>query len=656
MATIVLGVAGNLIAPGYGGAIGAAVGAYIDQAVITELTKEDIPPIEYGTIQAQGAEGGASFWRAHGRRARVIGNILFVGNYRSRTTGGSDRFGKRGEPATITNYLDVAVGMSRHLPGKFSRFERVFVDGKLLHDARPTLDSPHSYLGDGFAQSTRLRVGASFVFVQHLEPVWPENSEDFRPALVDEPLIDRQLSIASSAQVRSRRINPLSVVYTADLQEPHGIPVGATRLVQMRPSTLPGGIADQFRWWQVARSVSSTEISFPVFIDTMRVNPQYPVDVAIGGIERFCPVSVFDGFQVSDAPVQIVDPIFETFYIEFDEIEAAGRYVNDLKFLQLGNVTRSLDPEWLYRYLRFFMVRATRQEWNTSMLERGAENVEFPHDVSRLAGGEGTSDQSPPSRLVTVEGSSIVPGFRDTSVISIEEMNLSTTYGRLGNFDAILECNDVDLGDVLQSVCEFHGIDPADCDVSAISGDCEGFAYPGVTTGLQALAPLMAAYDIFAQENGAGVVWKHYENASTFNIAEDFWLEDGNGRTFEITDQGQERAVRTVTLSYRSAEEDLIWKQAVDVNPRTVGGGDEQVRLNVAMTRDQAEDVARRIGRRIRASRLRARGRLPRAFQQIQEGDVIATTFLGESVTFRVSRAELALDGSLVVEGDTEVR
>lgn len=116
MATIVLGIVGNLIYPGVGGAIGAGVGAGIDaivgSAIAKRLISSDVPPPDIRAFP--GVDPGVPAPWVHGSAVRVPGTVIYMSEVRQRPIPGDEK----GKDPTVTaghNYfVDIAIAWCRN--------------------------------------------------------------------------------------------------------------------------------------------------------------------------------------------------------------------------------------------------------------------------------------------------------------------------------------------------------------------------------------------------------------------------------------------------------------------------------------------------------------------------------------------------------------
>ena len=137
MATIALSVAGNAIAPGVGGFIGATVGAAIDNFLIFPAvfpTPTQVGP-RIADRQLQTASEGADAKWAIGPRVPVAGTVIWMGDLieEPSTVNG----GKKSADVTLYKYyrsVAVAVCDTSDLPdGRISKVVRILANEKVIY-------------------------------------------------------------------------------------------------------------------------------------------------------------------------------------------------------------------------------------------------------------------------------------------------------------------------------------------------------------------------------------------------------------------------------------------------------------------------------------------------------------------------------------------
>lgn len=147
MATIVLGAAGNAILPGVGGAIGSAVGSYIDNEIIIPalFPAPDIKGPRLQEMRIQGADEGYPINRIYGAKTRVAGSIIWISPIKEKKK--DEQVGGKGggggtTQTTYTYSVDIAIVWGEGPPdgSGVSAIDRVFADTNLLYDDTPNIN------------------------------------------------------------------------------------------------------------------------------------------------------------------------------------------------------------------------------------------------------------------------------------------------------------------------------------------------------------------------------------------------------------------------------------------------------------------------------------------------------------------------------------
>lgn len=134
MATLVLGIVGNLIVPGIGGIIGAGVGGIIDAvvggAISRRLLQQDAPPPD---IRSQpGVDAGTPAPWVHGSAVRVPGTVLYMSKVRTRRISGEEKGKADGTTAGYRYSVDVGIAWCRNFCG-IDPVRKIWASGELIY-------------------------------------------------------------------------------------------------------------------------------------------------------------------------------------------------------------------------------------------------------------------------------------------------------------------------------------------------------------------------------------------------------------------------------------------------------------------------------------------------------------------------------------------
>lgn len=139
MSTVVLSIVGNAIAPGIGGIIGAAAGAYLDQAFIMPAlfpTKsQNMSAGRVSEIELQSSCEGSPINRCYGSEVRCSGTCIWVSDLievkKTEEAGGGKGGGGGGpEITTYSYFVDIALAICK---GPVGSVARIWADGKLIY-------------------------------------------------------------------------------------------------------------------------------------------------------------------------------------------------------------------------------------------------------------------------------------------------------------------------------------------------------------------------------------------------------------------------------------------------------------------------------------------------------------------------------------------
>lgn len=134
MATVVLGVIGNVIAPGIGGAIGAGVGATIDAAVgsaiARRLLQQEAQPVDIR--KTPGVDEGVPAPWVHGSAVRVAGTTIYMSEVRSGSVPGDNK-GKSPGSEIPKYFVDVAIAWCRNYCA-VDPVRKIWASGEVIYE------------------------------------------------------------------------------------------------------------------------------------------------------------------------------------------------------------------------------------------------------------------------------------------------------------------------------------------------------------------------------------------------------------------------------------------------------------------------------------------------------------------------------------------
>jgi hypothetical protein len=151
MATVVLGVVGNLIFPGVGGAIGAGVGAVIDSLVVSAISRSLAPDIQPPDIlrHPTADEGAPAPW-VQGTSIRVPGQIIYLSALKEVGVPGSEK-GKSDQIVVYNYFYNVGIAFAR-VKCDPEPITKIWASGELIYQREGIfnidLDGGYAMIGD----------------------------------------------------------------------------------------------------------------------------------------------------------------------------------------------------------------------------------------------------------------------------------------------------------------------------------------------------------------------------------------------------------------------------------------------------------------------------------------------------------------------------
>ncbi|MEM1313151.1 MAG: glycoside hydrolase TIM-barrel-like domain-containing protein, partial [Pseudomonadota bacterium] len=147
---------------------------------------------------------------------------------------------------------------------------------------------------------------------------------------------------------------------------------------------------------------------------------------------------------------------------------------------------------------------------------------------------------------------------------------------------------------VVAEICREAGID--DFDVSGLHGLIDGFVQPRTQSPREALQSLMLAYGFDAFESAGTLRFVMRSVGRSVEIAEDDLIstDAAEGREVEFTRADEGEALATVRVGYQRGEADYQAGTAEANNPFAEAQGVQGADLPLAMTRNQAAEIAER--------------------------------------------------------------
>lgn len=255
----------------------------------------------------------------------------------------------------------------------------------------------------------------------------------------------------------------------------------------------------------------------------------------------------------------------------------------------------------------------------------------------------GTTSQNPDPLMESVEGAGNVPAFRGSSYIVVEGWNCRESGNRLPQFQFLIEeATTRTLASVIADVLEMFGLTSSDYDVSAVTGNVQGYVLAGPTNGAKALEPLMLAYNIGVQESNGKLRFFMRATPSTIEVASTELAAHEELNDYErpalIQSISSQKLAAEVVVNF--IEPELDWQKASQSHRRQVYVVDSTASVDVplVMTAGEAQALAQRLLYTSWGERRRLSGSIPASFIHVEEGDHLEVPFGERLFTVRVDQ------------------
>jgi hypothetical protein len=246
----------------------------------------------------------------------------------------------------------------------------------------------------------------------------------------------------------------------------------------------------------------------------------------------------------------------------------------------------------------------------------------------------GSTTQTADPTIEGREGTGNVPGWRNTAYVVMKGLQLGRFGNRVPQFSFIVEADtSITVGAVVEDVIERNGLTAAQVDASACTAAVTGFQTSGPIRGLQAVRPLMLAFDLVAQEIGGAFIFLPRDNLTTVTVdpldlaAHEF--EDDAPRIVRFEDVSTFALPTEVNVEFFDVDNDMqIGNQRVrrlDV-PETGKSGVVNANFPIVMNADAARQIALRMLYVPWTARRTAVVQLPPEYFHVTENDILSFT------------------------------
>lgn len=248
--------------------------------------------------------------------------------------------------------------------------------------------------------------------------------------------------------------------------------------------------------------------------------------------------------------------------------------------------------------------------------------------VSSITYFPGDDDQLPSSVIEAIEGTGNVPGYRGSSYVMLQNLNLSKWGGTVPEFKALIEeASSRTLDEVVSAIClRNRRLTAGDLDVTALAGiPVLGITALGPTTALELLAQLSMVYDFDVQDRNGKLVFyltsvpDEIIIPARFVNAVEYGTQPSTRMRRKKSPRG--RLAKNVNVEFNDPARDWqpnsttwLWKPEV-VNTT------QQTKLNMTLTGEEGAKVAQKLGMRIALEIEEATVTLPPNCVEVCEGD-----------------------------------
>jgi len=239
-------------------------------------------------------------------------------------------------------------------------------------------------------------------------------------------------------------------------------------------------------------------------------------------------------------------------------------------------------------------------------------------------------------------GSAWVPAYRGLCYVVFERLPLKSFGNRLPRVEAEIDQGDTRVSDIVTDLCERSGIDSADIDASALSGVvCQGFFINSESAFGSAIEQLRRAYMFDVVETEGVVTFldtSALSSSATLSADELAVRAVGSdvGPSVAVARAPEHDLPRQVTVVYLDIDRE--YEEGTQISRRTCATTEQDLtyRLPIAMTADEARQLADKLLYRQWIERATYRWAMSGARLALEPGDVVTLPHAGATETVRV--------------------
>jgi hypothetical protein len=608
-------------------------------------------------LQLQGtAEGGPSN-RPYGSGVRVAGMLVWKTNLREikNTESGGGKGGSGGDFITYQYDVDCVIRIAK-IGKPISRVLEVIADGKPFWKALPDID-----LSGGFISA--IAVG-SFSFAEE-DPDDGNNDNEIWSCDATLDLISDELAGGPDlSQFKSGK--EIVIAGFTNAIDP-GLQSGA--LKANSAITYTGGLGTR------SLSVISTGTGTLYQGETIRIGPTSTIDYTL--LDTY----VFTGTIPSPhiQPIRLVDKT-----LRFQDTVAVGDLIIPTSHTTRNNGTRTVETSGRDDAANTSFVRVRRKTSGTFYdvppvqvwmgfcgMTQGNDSLDLGQElpthsekqVKDVRFYNGDQNQQADNVVTAIEENRVgvgnVLGWRGRAVMVLEELNLTDFGNRLPSFEFIVEVagTTVTVGETIAEILEDGGFGEAEYDVSGVTGNFIGLNIRGAQKPKTILQPLYIAYQFISYESEGKTFFQDKETIQTLTPLLDDLTTHAPGQTvrrlMNVQDVAELKNLNALTIKYRDPEEAYQTKEARALRTTPIPGADtEEISLDLALPKDEAQQLAATLFAQSKASARAVQIRLPPSYEgRIREG--LALNLLGvygQDWRVIVARVERGADNIFIVE------
>lgn len=258
------------------------------------------------------------------------------------------------------------------------------------------------------------------------------------------------------------------------------------------------------------------------------------------------------------------------------------------------------------------------------------------------------------------EGAGNVPSFKGTSFTVLEFLKLDDFGRRIPQLNFVISTPDGTASTAVDAIMIRSGRATDDFDVAGLSGSVKGYSVQGPISTVEALQPLLIAYDVVTQEGNAKLRFFHRKDATIIDVAaEDLAAHESGSdtpRVVDITDPPDASLPAEVDVKHLDSENEEQYGSQRQRHPGYRTDGVDVVNLPVVMHGGTARAISRRLLWMAWANRNPMKLSLPLAYYYVQENDVLRFFAYGNLWLALVTRVDHGANGLVLIDCVLEVR